>query len=228
MNRIPFRLVGNLLLIEATINGKTGEFLLDTGAPELIVNQAYFEGVHIPWALSEVVDFHGRATSANHLSVTDFSIGELVIEEKYALSIDMRPLERLKHISLFGIIGYSALRDLEIFFDFDRRELVVTRFDKKKSKGFHQGTLPDETFDLRISGHIPYLVAKIGGKKMRMGIDSGAEVNILHNKSGRRASIDMDGARKLRVSGITDKQQLAVSATVNDMSIDAYSAGPMR
>ena len=34
-DKIPFRLEGNLLLIKATLNGQTGNFLLDTGAPDL-------------------------------------------------------------------------------------------------------------------------------------------------------------------------------------------------
>jgi hypothetical protein len=39
---IPFRQAGNLIIVEATIDGLRGNFILDTGAPYLVLNATYF------------------------------------------------------------------------------------------------------------------------------------------------------------------------------------------
>jgi predicted aspartyl protease len=41
---IPLVRVSNLFMVEATVDGQTGNFVLDTGAPGLVLNQTYFDG----------------------------------------------------------------------------------------------------------------------------------------------------------------------------------------
>jgi hypothetical protein len=41
---IPLKRAGKLLLIEAEADGQRGDFILDTGAPFLVLNQTYFRG----------------------------------------------------------------------------------------------------------------------------------------------------------------------------------------
>ena len=79
--RIPFRMEGNLLLIKAKINGQTGEFILDTGAPDLIVNKAHFKTMLIPWADNNIVDFQGHASKAHFYTIDEFAIGEMLIRK---------------------------------------------------------------------------------------------------------------------------------------------------
>ncbi len=225
--RVPFRLAGNLLLIKATINGQTGDFIFDTGAPELIVNQAHFAGVRVPWAQVSVVDFHGQASEAGYFPIHDFAIGGLEIKQQYALSIDLKAVEQVKNISLLGIIGYSVLKDLEIVFDFDYQELILTPIKNKRTPTMSDAQQSLAVFDLHLSGHIPFLVTQVGKKKFRMGIDSGAEVNILHQRANKKAKVDLNGARSIRVKSISRKQQTAKSGVLTNMSIDGYATGPL-
>jgi predicted aspartyl protease len=224
---IPFRLEGNLLLIKATLNGQTGNFLLDTGAPELILNRAYFEGMRIPWDEKEVIDFNGHASEARHFAISDFSIGGLSIKKQYALTVDLSSIEIAKGIHLLGIIGYAVLKDLELLFDFDRQELSLAPAQKKRFS-FDIPEMPAATFDLRFSGHLPYLIAHIGKKKLRFGLDTGAEVNILDNKSFRHAEDHFDAVKKLQVKGITHHQQAATSGTLQNLSINGQRVGPLQ
>ncbi len=39
---IPFTRAGNLILIQATVDTVQGNFILDTGAPNLVLNLTYF------------------------------------------------------------------------------------------------------------------------------------------------------------------------------------------
>jgi len=226
--RVPFRLAGNLLLVQATVNGSSGNFILDTGAPELIVNRAYFEGVDVPWAQMDVVDIRGHASPANCFVIKDFAIGGLSLNPQYALSIDLSSLERTKGIRLLGIIGYSVLKDLELFLDFDYGELQLTRIRNKKSTSRADVHHPMVVFDLRMSHHIPYVVARAGNKKLRLGIDTGAEVNVLGVEPNKKAKVEMSGPRAVQVKGISAKKQTALSGVMTGVSVDGYGLGPLQ
>ncbi len=225
-DKIPFRMEGNLLLIKATLNGQTGNFLLDTGAPELILNEAYFEGIRIPWDPKQVVDFNGHASEARHFAIESFSIGDLSIKKQYALTVNLTSVEKAKGIHLLGIIGYSVLKDLELLFDFDRQELSIAH-SKKKAFSFAIAEMPTASFDLRFSGHLPYLIARIGKKKLRFGLDTGAEVNVLDDKSFRHVEGAFDEVKKLHVKGITHHQKLATSGALQHLTIDGQPVGPL-
>ncbi|HFA49811.1 MAG TPA: hypothetical protein ENJ95_12450 [Bacteroidetes bacterium] len=224
--RIPFRMEGNLLLIKATINGQTGEFILDTGAPDLILNQAHCEGVRIPWAQTMIVDFHGVASEARHFAINGFSIGGLSIKKQHALSVDLSSVEKAKNIHLLGIIGYTVLKDLQLLFDFDRQELTIAPSGKKETSILADG-LPLAVFDLRFSGHVPFLIAHFGKKKFRFGIDTGAEVNILGNRAVKCVGAGFDEIKKLRVKGITKNHKAARSGVLRGLVIDGQFMEPM-
>src|SRR5574343_801004 len=40
--KLPLKRAGNLLLVEADVDGQRGNFILDTGAPGLVLNTTYF------------------------------------------------------------------------------------------------------------------------------------------------------------------------------------------
>ncbi len=224
--RMPFRLEGDLLIIKATLDGQTGNFLLDTGAPDLILNQAYFAGVRIPWDQKQIVDFNGHASEALVFAVKKFSIGELPIKKKYALTVDLTSVEQVKGIHLLGIIGYSVLKDLELLIDFYHQELTVAPA-QRKSSFFSKIEPPTATYDLRFSGHLPFLIAYIGKKKLRFGLDTGAEVNIIDDKSFKYAAPHFDATKKLKVKGITRHQQLATSGVLRHLAIDGQLVDPL-
>lgn len=222
--RIPFRMEGNLLVIKATLNGQTGNFLLDTGAPELIINEHYFEGVRVSWDQKQIVDFNGHTSEARRFSITNFSIGDMAIKKQFALTVDLTSVEKVKGIHLLGIIGYSIMKDLEFFLDFDRQELSIAP-SQKKGFAFDMGESPSAIFDLRFSGHLPYLVAQIGKKKFRFGLDTGAEVNIIAEKSFKSVADHFDEVKRIQVKGITHHQQAATSGILQNLTINDLPLG---
>ncbi|HFA48461.1 MAG TPA: hypothetical protein ENJ95_05510 [Bacteroidetes bacterium] len=227
-DRIPFRLEGNLLLIKATINGQTGEFILDTGAPDLILNEARFKGIRVPWEDKNIADFHGHVSAVKYYAINQFSMGGLSFKKQYALTIDLSSVEKTKGIYLLGIIGYSILKELNMMFDFDRQELSFTR-SRKKCKELLSDEIPQATFDLRFSGHIPFLIANVGKKKLRLGIDTGAEINILDNRALKHTSTHFDQTKKLKVKvkGVGHHQKTANAGTLQNLHIHGHPVGPI-
>ncbi|MEO1262977.1 MAG: aspartyl protease family protein [Bacteroidota bacterium] len=224
-DRIPFRFVGNLLLVKANLNGQVGEFILDTGAPELMVNQAYFKGVPALRASTEIVDLNGHSSEARYFAIDHFSIGSLPIKKQYALTVDLSSVERTKGIHLLGIIGYAILKDLELIFDFDREELTFAPAQRKSAPLVNEP--PIASFGLKFSGHVPYLIGSIGKKKFRLGIDTGAEINLLDDSSLKRVPSCFDEIKKLQVKGISHQQKMATSGILKNLMIGEQLIGSL-
>ena len=224
-DQVPFRFVDNLLLVKANLNGQVGEFILDTGAPELIVNQAYFKGMPAPWPTTGIVDLNGHAGEVRYFAIEHFTIGELPVKKQYALTVDLSSVERVKGVHLLGIIGYAVLKDLELVFDFDRQELTFAPAHRKSNPLVEEP--PAATHNLKLSGHVPYLIATIGKKKFRLGIDTGAEVNLFDGQSLRRTSDCFDKIKKLMVKGISHQQQAADAGVLKNLMIGQKPIGPL-
>lgn len=180
---IPFLLYGNSIVVKAIVNGTEGNFLLDTGSPSLLLNDAYFEGITLRGTELNLLDIHGQAEELSHFSVRSLRIGNLQLPDKQAFVVNLGELETSKGIPLTGILGYSSLRNLEIVFDFDNLLLWLLPLDKKGRK---QVDLPGfrsvDSFSLRMSGHIPYITVSVENKKVRLGIDTGSEINMIQKK----------------------------------------------
>ncbi len=225
---VPFELRANCILVEASVNGRTGRFIIDTGMPHLVLNSAFFKGVSMDSAPPAIIDFHGEASATKYFSIEEFNLGSLTFSEKFALVTDLRSIEKLKESSLFGIIGYSTLKHFELHFDFKLSELTFLPLGKKGEPvagGYFDA--PSEIFDLRFSDHIPFLITKAGDKKVRLGIDSGSEVNLLNEKFVKKSKLTLKNPRHIEIHGISGKQASAQRGFLAGLSIEEHINGPM-
>lgn len=203
---VPFQLIGNSIFVKGSVNGTKGNFLLDTGSPNLLLNNKYFQGIHLPTASLSIMDIHGQSQNAEHFVVTELSISNCPLKEEHALVVDLQQLELTKGISIAGIIGYSSLRNLEIVFDFDNWVVWLLPLDRK---GNPFATIESfkmvDSFKLRMSGHISYITANFNGKKLRLGIDSGSEVNMINRNIIKRNRSDFEVTGHLIVRGLANE-----------------------
>lgn len=180
---VPFQLIGNSIFVKGSVNGTSGNFLLDTGSPNLLLNGKYFQGVRQYSSSLSIVDIHGQRESVTFCVVKELRIADHPLEESHGMVTDLSALEQAKGISIAGIIGYSSLRKIQIIFDFDDWVLWLVPLDRKGNPKVKIETFKMvEDLKLRMSGHISYITASYNGKKLRLGIDSGSEVNMLHRK----------------------------------------------
>ncbi len=184
---VPFLLVGNSIIVEASVNGQSGHFLLDTGSPYLILNGRHFEGVSHRGEQWNLLDIHGQTCPMAYFVVRDFRIGDMKLRQRDAYVTDLSGLEAAKGCNLAGIIGYSALRQVEIVLDFENLLLWLVPLDKKGRRKVHlHQFVAVDSFRLRMSEHISYIVVEFNGKRLRLGIDSGSEVNMINRQVLRR------------------------------------------
>jgi hypothetical protein len=205
---VPFVMAGNAIFIEANINGQSGVFLFDTGASDLILNSAYFEG---ETDHSEVIGLYGNPLKTQYYLAKNIEIGGTYISKDIALVLDLSNLEKAKNMCIAGIIGYSILKDFELHFDFTTQQILL--FGLRKNEKSPAWVNADHSFDFKMSGHIPYLEIKLGGQMLRMGIDSGSERNILQPERLGLQSFEPTGV--LRLTGLSSQTMHQVKGQVS-------------
>ncbi len=187
-----------LILVEGEANGQRGYFLFDTGASELILNQAYFprhEG-HNPGLF--FMDVNGNRDYYGHVHIRQFNWGGLRGEDFFAPRLGLAGLEAMLGEKVLGIIGYDVLRHVDLEIDYYQGTLILRRPGMAV-----QPSVPDYSFHFQLDGHFPVLRAKLGDAGgLRLAIDSGSSVDIcasrlkpkLRGKALQKRAINLQAA----------------------------------
>lgn len=169
--KIPFRLVNNMVIVEARMNGESGSFILDTGFPQSVVNPQQVNGlVRVPAQQQRSV-FSGIP-----VSVDQFEWAGMERQDMKAVAMNISHLESTANQEIMGIIGAEILRQSEVMFDF--RNQVVLLYDRKDT-WLHEQLKPQFSLPFDLEQGLPVLQAEIGGKTYRLGLDIGGRYNLM-------------------------------------------------
>ena len=174
-----FDLNGGLIFIaRGEDDGPLDNYLLDTGAPTLIINE------QVPQSVSShrIIGVNGASPVANK-KIKDFRVQGMKIGTVRSYSTDLSNLERVKKQKIEGILGYKVLRPFELFIDYDRRFLMLFESGANDLHGYIK---PVGEVNLKMKEHFPIVKVKIGKNNYYFGIDTGAEVNVIHQKWERK------------------------------------------
>ena len=189
--KVPFKYVSGLIYVQAKLNGKVGYFMFDSGSPVVILRKKYVSDEHIKEDIK--VDFFGMGgamddvtwSTGNTLELGGLKISSLVAPVSY-----MDDMEMGEEMPIFGLIGQGIYNDYQVTFDYERLELLFERIDESGNiagmsypKGKALSSVP-----LTVKRHIPIVNLTIGNKNYAMGIDCGANANVL--KTGSAKEID--------------------------------------
>lgn len=184
----PFRAVGPFILVTATVGGVVGSYILDSGAPGLVINGAVAIAVDSALALDRYVMIGQR-------NVGELRWGPIKQRAAIAYVLDLSHLERSLGEPISGLIGYEQLRQLPITIDYPKR--VIT-FLRKHSEAKVQGiALPFE-----LSGHLPLVEAEVGGRQATLGFDTGSGVNLLDKAYFGQLASSSAELPEMRVRGL--------------------------
>lgn len=166
-----FELIGGMIFIEANVNGKTGTFILDTGAPGVILNEK-------PQQKSEDLIAGGinGTVEIGEVNIQNFAWGIINLSDIQGYSLDISHLEKSFEKKIAGLIGFDVLADFELLFDYQNKQIQILPARKNE---LHKNNKPIQKIAFQKQGHLPVIQAKIGKKTYNFGIDTGAEVNLL-------------------------------------------------
>ncbi|MCB0587464.1 MAG: hypothetical protein KDD06_19375 [Phaeodactylibacter sp.] len=190
-----------LILVEGEADGQAGYFLFDTGASELILNEAYFPRYEHYNPEMYFADATGQKTIYGYSYISSFSWGGLRREEFYAPRISLLTLEERLGERLLGIIGYEVLRHVDMELDYYQGTITLLRpGPDMSSRSFSVN--PDYSFDFRLDRHLPVLNASLGDAEgLSMAIDSGSSVNVCARRLRRKLKSKALQKRTISVQG---------------------------
>ncbi|MEM1321245.1 MAG: aspartyl protease family protein [Bacteroidota bacterium] len=211
--QFPIKMIGGLIFVQAKLEGNIGHFILDTGAPTLVVNRTLRKQFRPD---KQILGITGQSEIGMRL-IHDFRLGQLKTKPIEAIDVDMSHLEKLIRHPIEGLIGYQAINNYELLLDYEQQQIELLKPNGQPEQQDLEiiGRLPFE-----LMGHFPVIKVQIGKRTYHFGIDTGAETNLIARKHKRRLRhwTDKDGTRKY-LQGVDKGRVSAYFTQLNNLHI---------
>tara|TARA_R110002050_G_scaffold107485_3_gene217934 strand:+ start:923 stop:1897 length:975 start_codon:yes stop_codon:yes gene_type:complete len=178
---VPVRSVGNLIIVEATIDGLRGNFILDTGAPYLVLNATYFRDYEeVPDFTS--TDINGSVQNQKVARVGKLKINELYYENLEADVSDLSNIENKRGIKILGLLGLNLFMRTEMEIDIRAQQLLIYKVDRKGNRlAFKEVDEADYSLNFEMYNNAIIAPGMINGVELSFCFDTGAEAVLLDN-----------------------------------------------
>lgn len=127
-------------LVQATINGRTGSFVLDTGANITVVDSAHRQHFGLSASssgLGGVVGGMAGATGAKQVSVEGLSIGPVQARQGRIVTADLgqllSTLSRVTNTEVYGLVGQDIMKKHRAIVDVAKPMLYMMEEDEDPS-----------------------------------------------------------------------------------------------
>lgn len=230
--RIPFKVIDQLIVVEAELIGRTGNFIIDTGSQNLILNKRHF-GHRKHYELDELErsGVHGSVDNVKQQVLRAFQMKDLSIRSLNADVIDLSHFEETKKMNLLGIIGHSVLKDFEVFIDLYLNQLTLSKVDRHGDKLTDKVYAEEitDTIPIKLKRHSILLEGFIGKRPATFILDTGAEYNQLNHDIDPLIKAFFYPTGNLKLSDASGKSKKVVSGKLYRVQLnDSVYFGPMK
>ncbi len=218
----PLRLVHGLILVEAEVDGRRGAFLLDSGAPTLVLNQREFPApaTEATPTVGSGQGVNGRLAGAAYHLTQSFSWQGISFQHKEVPTLDLASLEgRLGSAPLLGIIGYNVFSQYALTLDY-HGGLVQLR---QPGTDAAAAPAPLMRVPFTLSGHLPVVALTVAGQTFEVAVDCGAQTNLLDQQYAAALAPQLRRPATSRVSGADAASRRVASGELRA----ARLAGPL-
>lgn len=228
---LPFKRVGNLIFIEAIIDGTYGDFILDTGAPHLVLNKKYFPKA--PFLASiEGAGITGGISTVIQSKVREMDFGGLRYENVHSDLIDLSHLEERKGEKIFGLLGINLFSKFEMIIDYQAAVLILHPLGKKGVRMLEDSLTiqidQQQKIPLEITHKVIIVEGEINQKKLRFCLDTGAESNVINANLSRKVLDGVEIVRKVNVSGAGAQRSEALLGNIKMLRLGNKDFEDMR
>ncbi len=227
---VPFELYDRLIVVEAEVEGVRGRFMVDTGATAaLTLNSSRFPELAARGKAAQQAphgangEIHGAVTA----EASGFRWRQLELENVTVALWDLDHLAAATEIDdLVGLIGYGLLERFLIELDYDGRRLSLSRLDSD-GKAVGQLVAADRTIPAEMMFHMPVIEVELGGRTLRLGIDSGAEQAMLQTRWVEALGGSYTELGLSQMSGASENRQTGMEVRFDDLIFGGLSYGAM-
>lgn len=200
VKEVNFELDGGIILVEAVLNHTVQTFVLDSGAPGLILNNFQKKGK------KELMTGVNGTVEAFAVTIENFTWAEISYPKIAATSMDLSHLESMTKRKISGLIGYDLIKDFELLLDYAAQVIQI----KSVGATFINTSQPVVSFPLLFENHLLVIEAVIGNEKLRLGLDTGAEINLLDDRlSPQIANVASEPQPYGKIYGVGERQESA-------------------
>lgn len=215
---IPFRLSGQLMLVEATVDSLKGSFIFDTGSEHIVLNAVHFKKAVNAQNTSGIGNT-GILENVYRQTIDSISLEALSLHSLPVHLTDLSHIENKKNTRLLGIIGYEVLQHFEVMIDYPSRYILLIPVDRKgvrlDSTSVRVNPIDSVTFELR--NHLAVLPAMVNQVKVKMILDSGAELNLIDRKVKRRVLDKFTIVKRINMTGVGQHDIEVLAGTLHDV-----------
>jgi len=179
--KVPFRMAGKLIAVDVMLNGFTKTFILDSGSPKVILNSKYLEkSDSTKKTISSSKGVSGSISGMDIQEVEHLDWQGIELINQKLITLDLSHLEAELETEIYGLIGFELIKDYDLLFDYDNKELILINpdyFSQFKANNLTNNKLT--RISMVLNSHIPIIQANVGNKTLSLGIDCGAESNLI-------------------------------------------------
>lgn len=222
---VSFQLKKKFIIVQASVNGKRGHFIFDTGVSDIILNNKYFTG---KLTGDKFYGIHGNEVEK------EFALIRIDIEgfEKKAVATvtDFTALERLTGLELLGVVGNAIFKDCEVVLDYIFKEVTIYRLDKKGiplfSKKLHQTAM--DTLPFVTKKGVPLVEVNVNGERLTMIVDSGATANVMDRSEFNRLNTGSSPVLEVSLVGFGSEKVSVKSQSIDKLRVGLLTCPPMK
>jgi predicted aspartyl protease len=220
---VPLKRAGGLFLIEVQIDSVVGDFLLDTGAPYVVLNATYFRS-YATGAQQPAVGVNGDVSSQTTTGVVNrLQLNKAFCENVQVDIQSLAQIEDAKGVRIMGLLGANVFSNLWMRIDTRTNQLVVRKsgefpalnaLDSLLSRQLPDIEIPFKYCDDRI-----FIPITIEGKKMNWMLDTGAESNVLDSWNNKKVMKEFVVTRRINLTGSTGEKQDVLLGFIEQMKV---------
>lgn len=228
---IPLKRCGNLLLMEATVDSIIGDFIIDTGAPYLILNSTYFRNYPAKQTL-QTAGLNANTTTAVRSNVKRFSAQDLQYQN---IEVDITSLKQIEdkcNMRILGLMGANMFSSFLMRIDTRKNQLILYRLDEQGNTKiplsdsldlFHCEPKSNVHLKFKWCDNKIMVPVSIANKEMNWMFDSGAETNVVDVLAQKKILKEFNVIRRVALTGSTGARQEVLVGYFNEIAIGTAS-----
>jgi hypothetical protein len=213
-------------MVQARVDTVEGYFMLDTGSERLVLNRRYFSRNESERMVAAIGNT-GMVSDVAERKVDSLQVDQLVIRNLFAHLTDLEHIEQKKNVRMIGILGYEVYKDFEVFLDFQNKVIVLRRVDRKGMRidSIAIFETPYDSLEFDLNKHLIVLDTRINNIRLKMILDSGAELNLIDRKVNRRVLDSFEIIKRVNLVGVGKREVEVLAGVLKDVRCgDQYSA----
>lgn len=226
---LPLKRAGNLILLEAIVDGIRGNLIFDTGSAVLVLNSMYFSGGGRLLASQVAGGITGSTGTVETLRIDTMQISGMEFNRLNASLSDLAHIEAARNIRILGFFGLTLFRDYEVVIDLENNILELFRLNFRGNRINRDS--PSPRFDIQmpvtVDSDVVFLEASINNSRLLFCLDTGAENNILASTLPSRVLNSVTIKRRSTLRGAGSQQIEVLHGIMNQLTIEGTAINGM-